>query len=75
MGLANTRDLHAKLEGLVGEMDDLESGFDRRVELSRTSGKRFLLLLDDRALVLSLPRLAYLRDTVDGSRHAESVSH
>jgi hypothetical protein len=61
MALANTRDLRAKLDGLAGEMDDLESGFDRRVELSRTSGKRFLLLLDDRTLVvLSLPRLALL---------------
>jgi len=40
-------------------MDDLESGFDRRVELSRMSGKRFLLLLDGRSSVVpSSPRLA-----------------
>lgn len=34
MAIAYIRDLRAKLEGLVGEMDDLESGFDRRAELS-----------------------------------------
>jgi hypothetical protein len=35
IALVNTREVRAKLEGLVGEMDDLESGFDRSVELSR----------------------------------------
>jgi hypothetical protein len=48
MALAYIRDLRAKLEGLVNEMDDLESGFDRRAELSRMYDKCFPLLLDDR---------------------------
>lgn len=68
MALANTRNFHAKLEGLVGEMDDLESGFDQRVELSRISGKRFLLLDDRTLVVLSLPRLALL------ARHGGCIS-
>jgi len=69
MALAYTRDLRAKLEGLVSEMDDLESSFDRRVELSRMFGKRFLLLLDGRSpVVLSSSRLALL------ARHGGWVS-
>jgi len=35
IALVNAREVRAKVEGLVGEMDDLESGFDRSVELSR----------------------------------------
>jgi hypothetical protein len=69
MALAHIRDLHAKLEGLVGEMDDIESGFDQRAELSRMSGKRFLLWLDGRSpVVLSSSRLALL------ARHGGWVS-
>lgn len=69
MATAYIRDLCAKLGGLVSEMDDLESGFDRRVELSRMSGKRFRLLLDGRSpVVLSSPRLALL------ARHGGWVS-
>lgn len=76
MALAYTRYLRAKLKGLVSEMDGLESGFDRRVELSRMSGKRFFLLLDGRSpVVLSSPRLALLARHSGGSRYAGSVLH
>lgn len=35
IALVNTQVVRAKLEGLVSEMDDLETGFGRCVELSR----------------------------------------
>ena len=37
MALGNTREVLAKLEGLVSEVDNLENGFDRNVEPSRMS--------------------------------------
>ena len=37
MALVNTRGVHARLEGLVREVDCLESEFDRSVGISRMS--------------------------------------